>query len=200
MPSVAPGYVLKRSDVILRTATTVGSMLGGLGAWAAVASALEGFQIHGGGCAGGGVAAFIWLSVGLLGLGWLGLIALTMLGGIAFIWFKYNLGAALLLAANVAVLVTIGLLGPGQPGHAGEAATILVLAAPPVLVVAALFWAWVVRTPRIGDRVIVIVVVAVTLSPVAVLFGAGLSRDVVMASTTAAPTPVAISTCAPASG
>jgi hypothetical protein len=196
---VAPGYVLKPSDVILRAAVTVGSMLGGLGAWVAVASAAEGFQIHGG-CAGGGMAGLIMLSVALLGVGWLGLIALTMLAGIAFIWFKYNLGAALLLAANVAVVVTIGLLGPGLPGRAGEVTMILVLAVPPVLVIGALFWAWVARTPRLGDRIIAVVVVMVVLSPVAVLFGAGLSRDVVMASTATEPEQVVITTCAPATG
>jgi len=174
-------------------------MLGGVGAWAAVASALAGFQIHGG-CAGGGIAGFIWLAVGLLALGLLGLIAIPMLAGIAFLWFKYDLGAALLLAANVAVVVTIGLFGPGDAGQGGETTTILVLAVPAVLVVAALFWAWVARTPRLSDRVVVIVVVAVVLSPVALLFGGGVSRDVVMASTTPAPVPVATSTCGASSG
>ena len=77
---------------------------------------------------------------------------------------------------------------------------ILVLAVPPVLVIGALFWAWVARTPRLGDRIIVVVVVTVVLSPVAVLFGAGLSRDVVMAYTAPEPAPVVTTTCAPATG
>lgn len=180
------GYRLSRSDIAYRAALLVGAVLGAAGPWVAVGSALAGMHA-GGGCALAGPGAIILLLLYLLALGWLTVLAVVTFGGIVFIWIKYDLGAGLIVGASIAALATIGLLGPSRPGDAAATWEISAATAFLAATLLALLVEWVLRLKARRDRLIAAAILVVTLSPFAVLCGAGLYRDVQSVSTVPAP-------------
>ena len=118
-----------------------------------------------GGCGAGGIGAAITIVLWLFVVGWLGLVTLVGFIGVAAVWLKFDLGAGFLFAANVAILLTVGLLGPSDHGEVELTAWIFILAVPPPLVVAGLLWAWTARFRRLRERIITLVVIAACLAP-----------------------------------
>jgi hypothetical protein len=97
-----------------------------------------------------------------------------------------------MLAANVAALLTLAVFGPNSDTQFVWKLLVPLLSIAPVVAIVMLVWVWSAATPTRVGHLIVPVVAALALSPVAFAYSMGLARDVTTAMTPSPPVAAAV--------
>ena len=165
----------------MRTALTAVTLLAVLEAWVAVITGLSGIwdrPMSGGGCGGGAAIVLrVFEALTLLALGWVVVLTAAAVVAVVFFWIKYNLAAGFALAANLMVLLTLGVATTDPSVLWLWRIVIVVLAPAPAIGVIVILWVWAARAPTRAGKIIVPVVATVALLPFAAYSGYGFATD-----------------------